>query len=181
MAQKRNRPAFNITIDPLVKERLMEKAEKKGVKASVILSALAKIYCELPVDETEAPIEKDLKIKYGRDQFLAFLKSVAQVIPPEAKPIMKPDVKPEYQPDTWTLGTTGILAFFNPNGENVGHVFSAASTLKAEHKLNEVLVVSPLADTMPESARSDLAGAKIEVVSIANLTAKLKKYARKKK
>jgi hypothetical protein len=169
---------LNLYIDSETYAALAARAEEWEMKPSQMVSGLVRTLCDLPLDYQQKKIEAALKVKYGRDQFIAFLRSVAQAIPPEAKSIRKPGVKEEYQPDTWLLGSIGILAFFNPSEENVGQVFSAATTLKAEHKLTEVIVVSPLADTMPQSTRSDLAGAKIAVVSIADLTIQLKKHIR---
>ena len=177
MTQKRNRPAFNNTIDPEVKACLMRKAGEKGVSASIILSALAKVYCNLPVNDVEQVIENDLKGAFVREQHLAFLQSVAEILPSQAKPVLKQSDqgRDDFTPDSWTLGKTGILAFFSPTGTNIGQVFEKALLLKTDYSLKRVLVVSPQADTVPPDARRAMRLSEFEIVSVQSLPNRLKK------
>ena len=168
MQHKRNMLPTNVTLPPDVKSELEKRSKAHGVSVSKILTALAKVYCQMDISGAEKLIENDLKRAFDREQLQAFCKCVAEIIPKiaTAHPCAK---HPERAPAFWTIGTTGIWAFFNPNEDNAGRMFGEGRKLMKTHSLVRVLIVSPQPDITPPELREGMAKAGVIVVSLAEL------------
>lgn len=178
--KKMVRRPINLTVSDEVRAALESRADTIGVSISRLVGALAKIYCGLPIEDTERPVEIGLKRVIGREQFLAFLAAVRAALPDYAE-ALPCRTKPEGDPEAWELPFgVGVLAFYAPTEANIGLLFAKASALKTEHRLARVLVVTTNGDTMPSGPRADLAAAEIVVMSIAELPAAVAKLAGRK-
>lgn len=142
-------------------------------KRSMIVCALLRALAGRPPKKEESAIVAQLKKVFGREQFLAFLTAVASALPKTAEAIKCPE-KEGYEPEAWKIKDTGILAFYSPSELNVGTLFLKASTIKAKHQLERVLVVTTNGNMVETAIREDLRNANIIIVSLADLPALLK-------
>lgn len=178
----RVRKPLNITLPDEVREALAARAEAFGVSQSKILGALAKVYCALPVDPSEAAIEGELKKAMGRAQFLAFLDVVGTtLISIDEKAFTPLNLRPNFSPEAWSFGDVGILAFYSPTAENIGDLFSKVMKLRHEHGIGRVIVVTVNGNMINESTRASLEAAQICMVSMPDLRAALGKLTPTKK
>lgn len=167
-APRRKKPALNITVAPEVRDALEARAAHYDTSISGLISALAKVWCGLPLLPVEKAVEADLKRIMGREQFLSFLKAVNDALPDSANPV--PCGKAGGAPEAWVLGAdVGVLAFYQPNEANVGDIFTKASRLMAEFALGRIIVATTNGHTLDDVFRQRLNGAGIDLVSLADL------------
>jgi hypothetical protein len=140
---------------------------------SRLVSALAKVYCGLPIeDAAERGVEQGLKKVIGRELFLAFLSGVEKCLTAEWK-AQAP--KKGDQPDTWIQEKRGmgLYAFYACNGDNAGRMLAEAMALKSKHGLKKIVICTADAESLPADNQKDLAKIGIVVIPLARLSAEI--------
>lgn len=147
------------------------------IPVSNIICALIRAMAGISPKQREEPVYTQLKRVFGREQFLNFLQAVAVALPRESEPVVPEDANDEFLPQSWLIKEeedgmpvkVGVMAFFNPSGENIGKLFTEASGFKAAHKVPKVYVIVPLEDVVPIETRNDMRSAGINIISLAGL------------
>lgn len=170
-----------IYFDAEAKELLTSMVVSAGIQKSNVVCALIRAASGGSPRPNEEGVFAMIKRAIGRDQFIAFISAVNKTLPKEAKPVFetKHEHKPEIAPDQWVFGSVGIFAFFAPNNNNIGEVFTRSSLLKSSYCLDRVLVVTTNVDMVDEGARSDMDKAAIHLVSLAEFPETLKRIKKK--
>lgn len=153
--KKGNRRPLNLTMSDEVRSALEDRAAATGLSVSRLVGALAKIYCGLPTEDVERPIETSLKRIIGREQFLAFLNGVSRCLDETWTPLTP--AEEGRQPESWVHASgIGVLAFFAANEENLGRLITTALVMKTGCHLTGVIVCTADGEALPAGIRDDL-------------------------
>lgn len=168
--------ASRIYFDAEADQDLDTHAAALGMNRSNIVCALIRALGGKSPRTGEEKVHERLKKVFGRDHMRAFLRGVAEAIGSRATAIGKPDHldQSNFIPSMWKAGKSlAIVAFFHPNQENVGELFTHAISAKNMTGAKKVLIVCPSAETVPSIARETLSEAGIVFVSVTHLQTEL--------
>lgn len=175
---------LNIRLSPIEKDAFSQKCEEMGLGLTQAVIGAIQILCKIDPDPKSKVVkdivEREFKRIIGREQFIAFLDSVKEVIPSTWKEITPNGAGEDFVADTWISQNKqiGLYASFSANGEASMLMAKAVHLIEDFHFQKLFIITNEKVSDVRKKALENIG---VEIVSLSSFKSCLEKLESPKK